>query len=137
MGERLPCKQEVTSSTLVFSTRITDCALHSPFFCILGKNFPNIQKNAPLGMRTAAYKVGVASDRRRRQNVPRHILCYYTYRARQLKTDCATLQSVFNYVADTQQKNIPQREICEMFFIAPPVGLEPTTLRLTAECSTD
>ena len=34
-------------------------------------------------------------------------------------------------------KNIPQREICEMFFIAPPVGLEPTTLRLTAECSTD
>ena len=34
-------------------------------------------------------------------------------------------------------KNIPQREICEMFFITPPVGLEPTTLRLTAECSTD
>ena len=34
-------------------------------------------------------------------------------------------------------KNIPQREICEMFFVTPPVGLEPTTLRLTAECSTD
>ena len=51
MGECLPCKQEVTSSTLVFSTRITDCALHSPFFCILGKFFPNIQKNAPLGIR--------------------------------------------------------------------------------------
>ena len=46
MGERLPCKQEVTSSTLVFSTRITDCALHSPFFCILGKSFPNIQKRS-------------------------------------------------------------------------------------------
>ena len=27
-------------------------------------------------MRTVAYKVDVASDRRRRQNVPRHILCY-------------------------------------------------------------
>jgi len=26
-------------------------------------------------MRTAAYKVGVACDRRRRKNVPRHILC--------------------------------------------------------------
>jgi len=26
-------------------------------------------------MRTAAYKVDVASDRRRRRNVPRHILC--------------------------------------------------------------
>ena len=26
-------------------------------------------------MRTAAYKVDVASDRRRRENVPRHILC--------------------------------------------------------------
>ena len=34
MGERLPCKQEVTSSTLVFSTKITDCALHSPFFLL-------------------------------------------------------------------------------------------------------
>ena len=86
MGERLPCKQEVTSSTLVFSTRITDCALHSPFFNILGKFFPNILKRS---------------------------------------------------ARDVQQKNIPQREICEMFFIAPPVGLEPTTLRLTAECSTD
>ena len=28
-------------------------------------------------MRTAADKVDVASDRRRRENVPRHILCYY------------------------------------------------------------
>ena len=27
-------------------------------------------------MRTAADKVDVASDRRRRENVPRHILCY-------------------------------------------------------------
>ena len=26
-------------------------------------------------MRTAAYKVDVASDRSRRENVPRHILC--------------------------------------------------------------
>ena len=26
-------------------------------------------------MRTAAYKVDFASDRRRRENVPRHILC--------------------------------------------------------------
>lgn len=27
-------------------------------------------------MRTAAHKVDVASDRRRRENVPWHILCY-------------------------------------------------------------
>ena len=27
-------------------------------------------------MRAAAYKVGVASDRRRRKNVPLHILCF-------------------------------------------------------------
>ena len=32
-------------------------------------------KYAPLRMRTAAYNVGVASDRRRRENVPRQILC--------------------------------------------------------------
>jgi len=30
-------------------------------------------------MRTAAYKVDIASDRRRRENVPRHILCYVRY----------------------------------------------------------
>ena len=28
-------------------------------------------------MRTAAYKVGAASDRRRRKNVPLHILLFY------------------------------------------------------------
>ena len=28
-------------------------------------------------MRTAAYNVDVASDRRRRKNVPRHILCSF------------------------------------------------------------
>ena len=28
-------------------------------------------------MRTATYNVDVASDRRRRENVPRHILCSY------------------------------------------------------------
>ena len=31
-------------------------------------------------MRTAADKVDVASDRRRRENVPRHILCSATSR---------------------------------------------------------
>ena len=30
-------------------------------------------------MRTAAYNVGVASDRRRRKNVLRHILCSRAY----------------------------------------------------------
>ena len=30
-------------------------------------------------MRTAAYNDDVASDRRRRQNVPRHILCSTVY----------------------------------------------------------
>ena len=28
-------------------------------------------------MRTAAYKVDIASDRRRRENVPLHILCSF------------------------------------------------------------
>ena len=41
-----------------------------PFFNMLGKFVPNILKNAPLRMRTAVYKVGIASDRRRRKNVP-------------------------------------------------------------------
>ena len=31
-------------------------------------------------MHTATYKVDVASDRRRRENVPRHILCsFYSF----------------------------------------------------------
>ena len=33
-------------------------------------------------MRTATYKVDVASDRRRRENVPRHILCSCERRAK-------------------------------------------------------
>ena len=36
-------------------------------------------------MRTAAYKVGVASDRRRRKNVPRHILCYNIKKRKNIK----------------------------------------------------
>ena len=43
-----------------------------------------------------------------------------------------------------QQYNLPQANITEKttcrnksFFLAPPVGLEPTTTRLTAACSTD
>ena len=43
-------------------------------FCVIGKFVPITQKRS-AGMRTAAYNVGVASDRRRRKNVPRHILC--------------------------------------------------------------
>ena len=34
-------------------------------------------KKRSTRMRTAAYKVDVASDRRRRENVPRHILCFH------------------------------------------------------------
>ena len=40
----------------------------------IGNFVPIIQKRS-AGMRTAAYNVDVASDRRRRKNVPRHILC--------------------------------------------------------------
>ena len=34
-------------------------------------------KKRSTRMRTAAYKVDVASDRRRRENVPRHILYFH------------------------------------------------------------
>ena len=37
-----------------------------------------INKNASPEMRTATYDVDAASGRCRRQNVPRHILCYVT-----------------------------------------------------------
>ena len=42
-----------------------------PFF-VIGNIVPVIQKRS-AGMRTAAYNVDVASDRRRRKNVPGHI----------------------------------------------------------------
>ena len=44
------------------------------FFYFTGNCFP-VKKKRSAGMRTAADKVDVASDRRRRENVPRHILC--------------------------------------------------------------
>ena len=43
-------------------------------FCVIGNFVPITQKRS-AGMRTAAYIADVASDRRRRKNVPRHILC--------------------------------------------------------------
>ena len=46
------------------------------FFHVIGNFVPITQKRS-AGMRTAAYNVDVASDRRRRKNVPRHILCSY------------------------------------------------------------
>ena len=38
-----------------------------------------------------------------------------------------------------RKANITEKSTCDCkcFFLAPPVGLEPTTLRLTAACSTD
>ena len=44
------------------------------FFYVIGNFVPITQKRS-AGMRTAAYNADVASDRRRRKNVPRHILC--------------------------------------------------------------
>ncbi len=49
-------------------------------------------------MHTAAYKVDVASDRRRRENVPRHILCYAVAR---------NSQSVFLVVVSSIRKKLP------------------------------
>ena len=48
------------------------------FYCIGNSvGIPYTAKASKLaGMRTAAYNVDVASDRRRRKNVPRYILCY-------------------------------------------------------------
>jgi hypothetical protein len=43
-------------------------------FCVIGNFVPITQKRS-AGMRTAAYNADIASDRRRRKNVPRHILC--------------------------------------------------------------
>ena len=48
-----------------------------PFFYVIGNFVPITQKRS-AGMRTAAYNADVASDRRRRKNVPRHILCLRT-----------------------------------------------------------
>ena len=53
-------------------------------------------KNAPLRMRTAAYNVGVASDRRRRENVPRHILC--SVRSKILKLGNLGDKSVYLFI---------------------------------------
>ena len=46
-------------------------------FCVIGNLVPITQKRSAW-MRTAAYNADVASDRRRRKNVPRHILCSVT-----------------------------------------------------------
>ena len=42
-------------------------------------------------MRTAAYNVDVASDRRRRKNVPRHILCSISFGSKSFHLDKAVV----------------------------------------------
>ena len=45
-----------------------------PLFC--NRNEVSYYKKRSAGMRIATYNEDVASDRRRRENVPRHILCF-------------------------------------------------------------
>ena len=56
---------------------VLDCEASISFFT---ENCFPVKKKSSARMRTAAYKVDVASDRRRRENVPRHILCSRTQR---------------------------------------------------------
>ena len=51
-------------------------SLRRNFFLIYRKVISCKSKKRSAGIRTEAYKVDVASDRHRRENVPRHILCY-------------------------------------------------------------
>ena len=53
-------------------------------------------------MRTATYNVDVASDRRRRENVPRHILCSFTGKKFPVKQKCSAKMRIAaerNYTA--------------------------------------
>ena len=53
---------------------------------------PYTAKESKLaGMRTAAYNVDVASDRRRRKNVPRHILCSISFGSKSFHLDKAVV----------------------------------------------
>ena len=47
--------------------------IHGLVFCAIGSFVPITQK-CSARMHTAAYNADIASDRRRRENVPRHIL---------------------------------------------------------------
>ena len=55
-----------------------------------------------------------------------------------LSLTCSFLQAseLFGLFKGAKNKKNPQT-YCLRVFVAPPVGLEPTTTRLTAECSTD
>ena len=63
------------------------------FYCIGNSvGIPYTAKASKLaGMRTAAYNVDVASDRRRRKNVPRHILCSISFGSKSFHLDKAVV----------------------------------------------
>ena len=48
-----------------------------------------------------------------------------------------TFPSPYTYGGQKRQKKFLKQQFKEHLTVAPPVGLEPTTLRLTAACSTD
>ena len=69
-------------------------AAFGQLFCCIGNSvgIPYTAKASKLaGMRTAAYNVDVASDRRRRKNVPRHILCSISFGSKSFHLDKAVV----------------------------------------------
>ena len=60
-------------------------------FSYVTGNFVPITQKRSAGMRTAAYNVDVASDRRRRKNVPRHILCSISFGSKSFHLDKAVV----------------------------------------------
>ena len=55
-------------------------------------------------MRTATYKVGVASDRRRRKNVPWHILCF-------VNNESLKVEKRIPHCGKRRQKNVRKTKI--------------------------
>ena len=54
-----------------------------------------------------------------------------------MRFDCTSLAKRLHFSCTEGALNWKSTCKCKCFFLAPPVGLEPTTLRLTAACSTD
>ena len=84
-GEDMELKYELWKESIFQEKVIYECrkrlsGYRRAVFCVIGNSleFPITQKgtNVPM-MRTRAKQKHVASDRARRENVPRHILFYY------------------------------------------------------------
>ena len=79
---------------------------HVKHFFLYRKLFSCKEKKRSTRMNTAAYKLDIASDRRRRENVPRYILCSNLCKKNKSKNRENNRKNYFHFYMDLLEMKV-------------------------------